>query len=132
MADPKIFLTKIKNDEGPYDNDPKDAGKETVWGISRVEDPEWEGWPVVDNYRQLPNFPENLRNPEIDALVDKFYIKKYLTPIRYMEINDQDEADSLANDYVNRYSVAIKTQQESIGVPQTGVMDDATINALNS
>lgn len=34
--------------EGPYDNDPDDPGGETCFGITRVYEPSWGGWPLVE------------------------------------------------------------------------------------
>jgi lysozyme family protein len=34
--------------EGGYSNDPDDTGGETMYGISRVYNPDWPGWMLVD------------------------------------------------------------------------------------
>lgn len=38
--------------EGVYSNDKKDPGGETYAGISRKYHPDWNGWKVLDNYKQ--------------------------------------------------------------------------------
>lgn len=38
--------------EGVYDNDPDDSGRETCFGITRKYQPEWIGWPVVDDLKK--------------------------------------------------------------------------------
>lgn len=43
-----VIFQKILKAEGAYSNDPDDAGAETVYGISRVNYPQWEGWKQID------------------------------------------------------------------------------------
>ena len=43
-----LCISNLIKREGIYSNDPNDNGKETVFGISRAKNPEWEGWATVD------------------------------------------------------------------------------------
>lgn len=43
----KETLALVLQWEGVYDDDPDDAGGETCFGITRVFEPEWSGWPIV-------------------------------------------------------------------------------------
>lgn len=51
MADFKVSFDKTSLNEGIYSNDPTDRGKETVFGISRNNFPNWEGWVFVDEIK---------------------------------------------------------------------------------
>lgn len=47
----KAFINLIEA-EGGYSNDPRDAGKETFYGISRRYHPEWKGWEIIDRMKE--------------------------------------------------------------------------------
>lgn len=67
--------------EGFYSNDPQDPGGETLWGIARKRNPQWEGWARVDAFKTLPGFPENMRgNGELLDMARNFYRLKYWGP----------------------------------------------------
>jgi len=133
MADFLLADKRTESFEGAYSNDTGDAGGETIWGIARNEDPEWDGWALVDEYRKRDNFPANLNCENIMELVHSFYQKKYWNPMRGNEITSQDEANSIYDSCVNMgIEEGIKIAQRSAGVEETGVMDDRTLNALNN
>jgi len=78
MADFKKAYDKTMGHEGGYTNDPDDAGGETYKGISRVYNPSWFGWSLIDDSKQRPNFPKNLDNyEELNEAVEDFYKDKY-------------------------------------------------------
>jgi len=69
--------------EGGYGNDPDDVGGETYKGISRVYNPSWVGWQVVDNLKSGDDFPKNLElSEELQHLVKQCYKEKYFDPFR--------------------------------------------------
>lgn len=77
------FVTLIRDDEGFYSNDSRDAGGETLWGIARNYHQHWPGWVIVDLRRKGPRFPEILR--EDTALLDaalEFYDGAFWQPCR--------------------------------------------------
>ena len=43
--------------EGGYANDPQDVGGETFMGVSRVYNPGWYGWTIIDGQKDEYNFP---------------------------------------------------------------------------
>jgi len=60
--------------EGGYANSPDDRGGETYKGISRVYQPGWTGWTLVDAAQLKPGFPETLDDDSsLHALVMGFY-----------------------------------------------------------
>lgn len=86
-----------KRNEGGYVNDPADTGGETYRGISRVFEPKWEGWKLVDELKKknggtLKTF---YVNDELDKLAHPFYKKKYWNGISADTIKTQAVANQL-------------------------------------
>jgi lysozyme family protein len=74
MADFLKAWEKVSFAEGGYANDPNDKGGETYRGISRVFNPDWEGWPLVDEARKKPGFPHSLPHESaLNDMVTEFY-----------------------------------------------------------
>lgn len=79
------FLRAYKNligSEGGYSNNKNDKGGETYKGISRVYNPNWEGWELIDrlknSYPSIDAFKEALNSSEeLEKMVQKFYYEKY-------------------------------------------------------
>ena len=118
--------------EGLYSNDKEDSGGETVYGIARNIDKDWKGWAIVDMWRTKPNFPNNLKDSGIKAVAQQYYRQKYWNVIRGDEIINQDIANEIYKSYVNTGSQGIKLAQRALGIHESGVMDDITLNALNN
>lgn len=51
MADFEEAYKVVKANEGGYVNDPTDRGGETAFGIARKKWPNWQGWFIVDVYK---------------------------------------------------------------------------------
>jgi len=73
--------------EGGYSNDKDDKGGETYKGISRVYNPDWGGWFIIDELKkmsasgyQFSHLLEN--NQELQRLVQNFYKKEYWDKFR--------------------------------------------------
>jgi lysozyme family protein len=58
--------------EGGYVNNPKDPGKETYIGISRLNHPHWKGWIILDKI-QDKKWNQTFENAELESLVIDFY-----------------------------------------------------------
>jgi lysozyme family protein len=75
--------------EGGYSCDPDDAGGETYKGVARRYHPNWEGWMLIEAYRDSATFEKDLANDSIlQNLVKKFYKENY------WNVNLLDEFDS--------------------------------------
>lgn len=75
--------------EGGYSCDPDDAGGETYKGVARRYHPNWEGWMIIEAYRDSTTFEKDLANDSIlQNLVKKFYKENY------WNVNLLDEFDS--------------------------------------
>lgn len=93
----------VMNIEGGYSNDPLDAGKETYKGISRRFHFHWEGWKIIDEYREEATFPQNLySNSKLNDLVPKFYKTVFWDKFSGDKISSQIIANRLFNIGVNQ------------------------------
>ena len=103
MADFEPFADKLVNTfEGLYSNDSDDSGGETVYGISIVENPNWDGWSLVNKIRNLPGFPKSIKNyPEILESAKQFYKPRYWDVFGGDDIDVQEIADLIADTAVN-------------------------------
>jgi lysozyme family protein len=135
MADFKLALALALGEEGKYSNASTDLGGETYCGISRNENPKWEGWAVVDKMKTLngPNFPACLDdNAELKTMVENFYHNEYWVNINGDNIKSQSIADYLFQWSINTYWVeAVKGMQLAMGVEPTGHVGDITLATLN-
>jgi lysozyme family protein len=79
MADIKIAFELIVGYEGLYSNDKNDTGGETVLGLTRKYEPNWQGWVIVDAAKKTANFKATLkeREDELKMLAIKHYKKEY-------------------------------------------------------
>jgi lysozyme family protein len=67
--------------EGGYCNDPDDVGGETYKGVSRVYNPDWDGWFIVDAHKNDDTFPKVLEFDELlQKSVKKVYKQRYFDP----------------------------------------------------
>ena len=81
----KAFKETMIN-EGGYVSDLDDVGGETYKGISRVYNPRWIGWEIIDQYKGDDNFPDLLYTiAGLQNNVESFYKD------RYWDVNQLDE-----------------------------------------
>jgi lysozyme family protein len=124
MAQLKQALQQLFGDEGGYANDPDDTGGETWCGISRVNNPAWQGWAIVDSAKK-GNAAFELKDWKafsrllagmagLESLVETFYRARYW---RYDDVPDQVVAQKLFNEDVN--------MEASSNGPVTEVLQEA-------
>ena len=131
MADFKIALKPTLHNEGGYVKDPNDSGGETYRGISRHNFPHWSGWSMVDAAKPL-HTGQLISNTQLDELIAEFYQLSFWNPIRGNEIINQDVANDLFDKSVNMgYHQAVVLSQRSLGIAESGKMDDVTLSTLN-
>lgn len=142
MADfKKSYLTYVKPIEGFYVNDPADRGGETYGGIARNIFPSWEGWVIVDAFKEKNNgkIKRNTQIPEADPLVEKFFEELY-NRMLFPHVTNQSIADILFDWCVNTIrsyartgkSTPIKYTQKIVGVSDDGIMGKNTLGAINA
>lgn len=75
MADASLAIPKVLSFEGVWDNDPKDPGGETCFGITRKYQPQWAGWVRVEAIKRMAGaFKANLEHDlELQSHVAAYY-----------------------------------------------------------
>ena len=64
--------------EGGYVADPEDKGGETYKGVSRVFNPVWAGWKIIDKLKGAEGFPGNLEGSKpLQIEVKRIYKANY-------------------------------------------------------
>ena len=121
--------------EGGYIFDMDDKGQETYRGISRVNNPSWEGWPIVDQLKPLKR-GDIVNHAGLKEAVAKLYFEKYFKKNRFDEIESPKKALVLFDFAVNGgYSVFMVQNILNIvfakGLLNDGVLGAKTLTAIN-
>lgn len=134
MAKLDIALNLTLKNEGFYSNDPSDTGGETLWGIARNKEKNWPGWTIVDSLKNNTSFPNCLKdNAQLIQLRYDVYNTNYWKPIKGNDIINQEVANDLFDKAVNMgVHQAVVLSQRSLEIPETGKMDNSTLNVLNT
>lgn len=148
--EPAYKRTVIGN-EGPYDNDPKDPGGETIFGITRKYSGSWIGWKCFDQWKLV--HPEATREEivgfvkgdgSMQIYIRDFYICGPWASIRGNDMKDQAVAEELFDSGINCGMVtAIKWLQRALNIFNRGGKDypdmevdgnlgNQTLEALNN
>ena len=113
-------FNKVMFVEGGYVKDKDDTGGETYKGISRVFNPSWAGWKIIDSYKEHIDFPNCLDADEnLQIQVRYLYKKKYYDPFLGDQI-DEAIAEEMFDQSVN------------LGVPKAIEHLQRTLNILNT
>jgi lysozyme family protein len=87
----KIAFDMVIENEGIYDNDKDDSGGETVYGISRKNFPDWDGWHIVDGLKKglsdKKSITDKIHNSDIIKNVESFYFEHFWIKAMCAEIN---------------------------------------------
>lgn len=137
-----VLSHTLSNFEGGYVNDKADSGGETFAGISRVNNPDWPGWPLVDAIKDkhlgtsstsLARFINNqlLNDPTMLGLLAERYYLNYWKPVENIE---SPKVRAKVFDFgVNAGpSTAIKMLQRIVGTKTDGVIGSLTNTAINN
>jgi lysozyme family protein len=121
--------------EGGWVLDNDDRGLETYRGISRVSNPNWEGWPIVDQLKPLKR-GDIINHAGLKDAVAKLYFQKYFKQNRFDEIESPKKALVLFDFAVNGgYSVFMVQNILNIafqkGLLNDGVLGAKTLAAIN-
>lgn len=140
MADFKKVYEKVRGNEGYYSNRPNDRGGETYAGISRRFNPDWEGWALIDDYKN--RFGKIKHNQKLDIsglhdLVVERYRKNYWGDMHGDRIVSFGIAANLFDFYINTERGASESIQRALrklnfDVTVDGKIGPRTINAINT
>lgn len=145
MAVFKESFLKIMKVEGGYSNHQDDRGKETYKGIARNRHGAWEGWSIIDGYKNYDDFLEQLeKDDHLQLLVHAFYKTIFWDDIRLDEILNQTVADEIYDIAINMgQATAVKMTQTALNLLNRnqkdypdlkvdGKIGEVTIKAINN
>lgn len=107
---------------------PGDGGGETYRGVSRVYNPGWKGWRIIDTKKRK----QGEIIPELEYDVIEFYHLNYWNPIRLDEVCNDAIASFVFDVFVNSGKSGIKMIQRAVGVSDDGIIGNKTITAINN
>ena len=58
-----------------------DKGKETYCGISRVYNPNWDGWKIIDRHKPI-KYNAKIKDSKLEASVKQYYYTNYYYPLK--------------------------------------------------
>ncbi|MEE9446756.1 MAG: glycosyl hydrolase 108 family protein [Arenicellales bacterium] len=118
MADFSPAIVKVLRHEGGYSDHPEDKGGETYKGISRVHNPSWPGWVIIDNEKQTDGFKQRLDHLEgLQAQVNVLYRQQYWDPLNADKFKSQSIAEEVFDTGVNmHWRTAARFLQSSINL----------------
>lgn len=117
--------------EGGWNHVKGDRGGETYCGIARKFFPNWKGWSIVDLNKPMKH-GQILKDETLHELVHSFYKKEFWDKVCGDEIISQEKANQIYDMAVNAgVSASVKIAQKSLGIKESGRMDNLTLEKLN-
>lgn len=128
MANFDKEFEKLLKKEGGYANDPDDKGGETYMGISRVANPKWTGWHIIDSMKEqygTKNLTSILsKNKYLTGSVKLYYKNNYWDCFDLDRVPNDRVAHELFDTCVNMgKKTAVELAQQAAGLPITGEWD---------
>lgn len=129
MSNFNIAYKITSKHEGGYANDPDDIGGETYRGISRRYHPEWEGWIIIDSYKQHNTLKplEFIDDPYLDKVVEEFYKTKFWIKYNIYALVDQRVSNLIYDGCVLCGSKSIHFLQEAINECGLNIIEDGIL-----
>ena len=131
----KILLFTLRF-EGGYSNLKDDKGGETYRGISRVHNPTWQGWPIVDKLKPLGQ-GDIVNHAQLKELITDFYYKNYFANRNLNLITSELVALNIF-DFAMHGGFSVEKLQKALNtnfaqrLKADGVLGELTISAINS
>jgi lysozyme family protein len=135
----ELFQGVIKH-EGYYANVKGDRGGETYMGIARNLHPNWRGWDIIDQYREVVKFIRRntkIENSELTKLVKDFYYATFYKAYNIDKINSGSLQEIIFDWCVNSGRWGSKGVQKVLnsnfnaGLVRDGILGQKTIAAIN-
>jgi lysozyme family protein len=123
--------------EGGYSNNPLDLGGETICGIARNANPDWEGWGMIDLWKSRNAKGKDLEkiaknDPKFMALVNALYRGKYWNAAQCPYLPELLKYPMFSCAVNCGYKVAIILLQRAAGVKDDGIFGRITRTTCNS
>ena len=116
--------------EGGWVKDGADRGAETYAGISRRWHPDWEGWHIVDKYKNKKH-GQVVDSAVLRVMVRRFYYSQYWSKMWGDDITSQAVAGFIFDWFVNSGVYAIQATQRAAGAKDDGIVGKLTVKAIN-
>lgn len=114
----------------------KDNGGETYKGVSRVYNPLWAGWAIVDQWKaKMGSVPHNYKfpDPALDAMVKKLMKQNYWDALGLDSVKNQSLAEFMADFAVNSGAGTVAKQiQRFFKIVVDGEVGPVTISKINA
>ena len=132
----KTILPHTLKWEGGYVNDPDDKGGETYRGISRVNNPRWVGWAMLEKHKPLHK-GDIVNDPQLNAAVSDLYYTKYFLSNTLDKLNSAMVAlmcfdFDVNGGYDGKKLQSILNQRFSAKLLVDGVVGNKTLAVVNS
>jgi lysozyme family protein len=144
MAEFKPAFLISMNHEMGYVDHPNDRGGETYRGITRRSHGAWDGWSIIDGYKDHADFLNRLEtDPHLPNLVNALYKTNYWDPMMLDDVVNQKIANELFDTSINMgRKTAAKFLQQALNLlnrneksfpdlVEDGIAGFRTITALN-
>lgn len=135
MKEFDILFQEVIKHEGYYANVEGDKGGETYMGIARKIHPTWDGWEVVDQYKEVHgmlNRNQKIEGITIHTLVEKFYYEKYWLGNGINLIENMNLQYIIFDWCINSGIYGAKKVQQLVGVVADGVIGKLTAKTINN
>ena len=107
-------FNKVIKLEGGYSNYKEDRGGETYKGISRVFNPDWAGWKIIDKYKNQINFDTRFHQiyADIEAgIKNKDSLRKLFKELDKLLNSDETLQNLIKEFYFNNYWKKMKLDE---------------------
>lgn len=123
---------EVRKDESGFANVAGDRGGKTYCGVAYNFHPNWRGWGILRKYEPLKH-GQVVNDPELEEALKEFYHQEYWLPVGAEQVPDLSTAKRLFNFGVTSgQKTSLKQLQATLNIPQTGIVDAATIDAVNN
>lgn len=123
--------------EGGYSNHPNDSGGETIAGIARNANPDWDGWKMIDLWKSRGATGKTLEklakaDPHFMSLVNALYRGKYWNKAQCPYLPELLKYPVFSCAVNCGHTIAIRLLQRAAGVKDDGIFGKITRTTCNS
>ena len=136
------LFEKVIGHEGYYANIKGDRGGETYMGVARNLHPKWQGWQIIDSYKEQAGgkikWNTQIHDQELLEFVKQFYFYKFYQRNLIEKINDGSLQEIVFDWCVNSGFYGSRGVQEVLnssfdkGLLEDGIIGGKTVQAINA
>lgn len=121
-------VEEVLEDEGYHSNDPRDPGWETLFGLARRWNGDWEGWIIWDTLMKEGLPAREVAWDYLGELVQKRYKEKYWDSISGDDLPTGVDYQVFDMCFTSDRVTMVKILQEVIGAKADGVLGPHTVS----